>query len=224
MLAIECSHRSVSVACSDGHHVTERCLDAWQKTAESMVPLAGRVLDEAGLKASELDAVAVSAGPGSFTALRIGMATAKGLAFGVNVPLLPVSTMEALAVCAARYTGQSCVVPLIPARKDEYYYTLWQKECREEWDEFRDISYAPVGAIAASVCAQRRDCVVTCREPDAVRHVLLQSGMNVVPADFFTASALLPLALADLAAGRVRELADIVPAYHQVFRPRDAGL
>ncbi|MBF0585914.1 tRNA (adenosine(37)-N6)-threonylcarbamoyltransferase complex dimerization subunit type 1 TsaB [Prosthecochloris sp. N3] len=223
ILAIECSHQLIGAAVGDGEHAVGKTVDAWQKTAESMVPLIDAVLEEAGVGLRDVDALAVSAGPGSFTALRIGMATAKGIAFGAGVPLLPVSTIEALAVSAAEATGRNCVVPLIPARKGEYYYTVWSFSGARDWAALRDVAYAGVPGLEAVLRGCDEDCLVTARSIAPLKALGDVSGRRIVQADFFSAKDLIPLALRDLEAVGPGDLESVVPAYHQQFRPYARG-
>ena len=90
------------------------------------------VLQERGLRAADLDAVCVSAGPGSYTGLRVGVSTAKGICFAAGVPLLSVGTLE-LLVHQARAEGllpEGCryVIPMIDARRMEVYTAVFTPE------------------------------------------------------------------------------------------------
>jgi tRNA threonylcarbamoyladenosine biosynthesis protein TsaB len=89
--------------------------------SETLMPLVARVLERAGLAPRELDAVAVGAGPGSFTGLRIGMATAKGIAFAAGIPLWAVSSLAALALGAVRRGATGVILPVLDARRGELY-------------------------------------------------------------------------------------------------------
>ena len=94
--------------------------------AEILLPLIGMVLAKAGVLLPEISAFAVSIGPGSFTGLRIGLSTVKGLAYGWEVPVVGVPTLLAVA---ARVTGwDGLVCPLLDARKKEVYAALFRKE------------------------------------------------------------------------------------------------
>ena len=90
--------------------------------SEKLLTLVRDVLDRAAITPAQLDAIAVSIGPGSFTGLRIGLSTAKGLSFALGKPLVPVPTFEAIAVAAHQKSGTSqAVAVLIDAKKDEWY-------------------------------------------------------------------------------------------------------
>lgn len=90
---------------------------------------ADALLKENGLKASDLDAVAVSMGPGSYTGLRIGVSLAKGICFGAGKPLIAVGTLEALANAVARGRGEEGLYcPMIDARRMEVYTAVFDRE------------------------------------------------------------------------------------------------
>ena len=97
ILLIETSTSVLSVALAvDGTVVAERICREPRMQASLTAPLVKEVLDEAGLKAPDCDAIAVSSGPGSYTGLRVGVSTAKGLAFGAGKPLIAVGTLDVL--------------------------------------------------------------------------------------------------------------------------------
>jgi tRNA threonylcarbamoyladenosine biosynthesis protein TsaB len=82
----------------------------------------------------KLDAVAVSSGPGSYTGLRIGLSTAKGLCYGGNIPLIAIPTLQAMSVCFALQHGISAedlLCPMIDARRMEVYTALYDREAKQ---------------------------------------------------------------------------------------------
>lgn len=95
------------------------------KHAELLAPFVGRAMEEVKRKEWNVDAVAVSIGPGSYTGLRIGLSLAKGLAFSLGVPLIGVSTLKILAVKAMfrnfNFTGEEVLAPMIDARRMEVF-------------------------------------------------------------------------------------------------------
>lgn len=95
------------------------------KHAELLAPFVERAMEEVKRKEWNVDAVAVSIGPGSYTGLRIGLSLAKGLAFSLGVPLIGVSTLKILAVKAMfrnfSFTGEEVLAPMIDARRMEVF-------------------------------------------------------------------------------------------------------
>ncbi len=87
-------------------------------------------LKEASLSFSELSAIAVSKGPGSYTGLRIGVSAAKGLCFSLDLPLLSISTLESMAY-QARWNGEGVVVPVLDARRMEVYSQVFDSNYNE---------------------------------------------------------------------------------------------
>lgn len=133
ILLLETSTATLSVALSvDGVVVQERICTEPRQQASLAAPLVKKVLDAAGLSVADCHAVCVSKGPGSYTGLRVGVSTAKGLCFGAGIPLLSVGTLDAL-VCQARLEGlltADCryVVPMIDARRMEVYTALFRPD------------------------------------------------------------------------------------------------
>lgn len=136
ILAIDTSTRTASVAVLGGAREVE--IDhAVGSHSDDLVALIDRALRDAGLTLAALDAVAVGAGPGSFTGLRIAMATAKGLCFAAGLPLWPVSSLAALALDAAdtlaaadppEDAAGALFVPVLDARRAEVFTGIYRSE------------------------------------------------------------------------------------------------
>ncbi len=125
ILALETATRVLGVALLEGPRVVaELCVEGPQLHSERLLPVLHHVLTEAGCGLDDLDALAVSAGPGSFTGLRIGIATVQGLVLGTACPVLPVSTLGALRLAARGATGPVAVV--LDARRGELYAGVWE--------------------------------------------------------------------------------------------------
>ena len=119
LLALDAALDGCSVAVLvDGVVLAERADDRPRAQAEVLLPLAAAALDAAGLGWADLDAVAVTIGPGSFTGVRIGLAAARGLGLALGVPVLGVTTLAALACGLAR--DEACLA-VIDARRGEVY-------------------------------------------------------------------------------------------------------
>ena len=129
ILLIETSTSVLSVALAvDGTVACERVCEEPRKQASLTAPLVKEVLDEAGLSARELDAVCVSSGPGSYTGLRVGVSTAKGVAFGAGIPLLSVGTLDILVSGVSGEGAPQFIVPMIDARRMEVYTAVYSSE------------------------------------------------------------------------------------------------
>ncbi len=127
ILAIETATPRGSVALvSGGAVLAVRRLPAGMQASATILSAVTGILAEAGCLPEEVASVAVSAGPGSFTGLRVGMAAAKGLCFGWGVPIVPVPTLHALA---SRFRGMDAAVcPVLDARKKEVYAALFRPD------------------------------------------------------------------------------------------------
>lgn len=88
-----------------------------------------QILENAGVGFEDLQAVAVASGPGSFTGLRIGMATAKGIAQVRRIPIVGINTLDALAQSGAGFSG--LIAPVLDARKNEVYTALYRNDAGE---------------------------------------------------------------------------------------------
>lgn len=124
ILATDTSTAINTVAvCRDGAPLAEIIVQAGRRHAERLMALTSMALEEAGLGLHEVDALAVSIGPGSFTGLRIGVSAWKGLAFGARKPLIAVPTLDAMARLANVADGWVC--PLTDARMKEVYAAVY---------------------------------------------------------------------------------------------------
>jgi tRNA threonylcarbamoyladenosine biosynthesis protein TsaB len=130
ILAIESATPCGSVALvSDLRVLGEMMLPREKQVSETFLAVIDRLLAESGRGADEVSHVAVSAGPGSFTGLRVGMAAAKGFCFGWGLPIVPVPTLHALA---SRFPADEALVcPVLDAKKKEVYAGIYRWEGRE---------------------------------------------------------------------------------------------
>ena len=127
VLGIETSTRQGGVAIvGEDHVLCETVLNVEVTHSERLLPAVDRALDEARITLDGLGGIAVSIGPGSFTGLRIGLSTAKGLAYATGLPLVGVPTLEAMAWALPAARWQVC--PVLDARKQEVYAALFRHE------------------------------------------------------------------------------------------------
>ena len=127
ILAFETSAKAASVALLENGKLLG---EAYQNTglthSQTLMVMAEDTLNQCGKTAAEVEAVAVAAGPGSFTGVRIGVAAAKGFAWGKELPCYGVSTLEAMAESLGVYEGLVC--PCMDARRSQVYNALFRME------------------------------------------------------------------------------------------------
>lgn len=121
LLAFETATEACSVALWLDGEVLERFEVAPRRHAELSLPWAEALLAEAGVARAQLDAIAIGRGPGAFTGVRLAIAIGQGIAFALDRPMLPVSTLAALAYPAARDAEGAGVLAAIDARMGEVY-------------------------------------------------------------------------------------------------------
>jgi tRNA threonylcarbamoyladenosine biosynthesis protein TsaB len=124
LLAFETSTEACSVALWLDGAVHERFELAPRRHAELALPWAEQLLAQAGVAKTRLDAIAIGRGPGAFTGVRLGVAIAQGIALALDRPVVPVSTLAALALPAA---GER-ILAAIDARMGEVYFAAFQRE------------------------------------------------------------------------------------------------
>lgn len=125
ILSVDASAVTASCALTKGEEViSQEFVNAGLTHSETLLPMIKKVMGEH--KYSQLEAIAVTAGPGSFTGIRIGVATVKGLAFNDDVPCIPVSTLEAIAY---NFTDENAVIcAVMDARRMQFYNALFKVE------------------------------------------------------------------------------------------------
>jgi tRNA threonylcarbamoyladenosine biosynthesis protein TsaB len=126
LLAIETSTESCSVALVHGEEVIARSELAPRRHAELALPMADALLAEAGLGRHALDAIAVGRGPGAFTGVRLGVALAQGMALALDRPVVPVSSLAALALEAGG--DEAAILAVIDARMGEIYAACYRHD------------------------------------------------------------------------------------------------
>lgn len=125
ILAIDSSGQTASVAVwEDDLTLAEFSIHAKKTHSQTLLPMLEAVREKIELDMETIDAIAVTSGPGSFTGLRIGSATAKGFGFALNKPIVPVPTLEGLAYNL--YGTDRIVCPLMDARRSQTYTGLYK--------------------------------------------------------------------------------------------------
>lgn len=140
ILGLDTSGQTASVACfSNGVLLGEYTLNHKMTHSQTIMPMIEELCKRAEISLSFIDYIAVAAGPGSFTGLRIGAATAKGLALGLAIPIVPVPTLDALAYNV--FDTKSIICPIMDARRQQVYTAFY------EWKEGRQRKLTEYTAI-----------------------------------------------------------------------------
>ncbi|MEJ2141601.1 MAG: tRNA (adenosine(37)-N6)-threonylcarbamoyltransferase complex dimerization subunit type 1 TsaB [Gammaproteobacteria bacterium] len=126
ILAIDASTESCSAALLINEQVYERSEVIPRKHTELILPMVDEVLAEGGLSLNQLDALAFNRGPGSFTGVRVSTSVTQGLAFAIDLPVIPVSGLAAVAQGAWRNTRQENFLVVLDARMKEVYWACYQ--------------------------------------------------------------------------------------------------
>lgn len=126
ILAIETSSELASVALLRGETVISRVSSGVRTHSQSVLPMIQELLAEAGIALKDCDAVAFGSGPGSFTGVRTACGIAQGLAFGGNLPVVPVVTLDAMALACHQQHGAAEVLAVLDARMGEVYWAQYR--------------------------------------------------------------------------------------------------
>ena len=129
ILAFDTSSNYCSAALLVDGEILSQSILAEQRHSELLLPILQELLAKNGLALVQLDGIAFGAGPGSFTGLRIACGVAQGLAFGSNLPVIGISTLEALA----QQTGGNSVITAIDAHLGEIYHAAYTKSS-DSWE------------------------------------------------------------------------------------------
>ncbi len=214
VLAVETSTLSGGAALLDDERVVgEYILDVRITHSERLMAAIDQLLSDAGWTARDLEGLAVTVGPGSFTGLRVGLSTVKGLALALAIPVAAVPTLDAMAAMLPYAALPVC--PVLDARKREVYASLYRWDglgMRRQWDYL---------AIAPDDLARRLD------EPvivvgDGAESISSPFARRVEPPRRGPAPAVVgALGHSRLAIGDTVAVAELVPIY---LRPSEAEL
>lgn len=219
VLAIETSTEIASVAVMiDGRVTAERASEARARHGETLLPLLAEALAESGIAKADVDLVAVGLGPGSFTGTRVGVAIAKGLALGLDRPLVGVVSLLAMS----RDVPGRWLAPAIDAYKGEVYVALFEREGNalvERVAPFHDLPERAAARIRAAHAGELVSFGTAIARHPAFSEAL--GAMLVDSHDVPTASAVAREGLARFVAHGPDDRASLEPAY---VRDSDATL
>jgi tRNA threonylcarbamoyladenosine biosynthesis protein TsaB len=149
ILALDTATEACSAALLTDDGVFAQFKEVGRGHAEVILDMVNAVLIEAGVAASDVDAIAAGVGPGSFTGVRISVSVAQGLAFGAGVPVVPVTTLEALAMQAMR-GGARHALACLDARMGEVYWGLFSVDARRGLVAHGRLAVGPASSVTVS--------------------------------------------------------------------------
>ena len=130
ILGIDCSSKTASAAIiKDGVLICEEFINSGLTHSQTLLPIIEECITKSKIDKNEIDLIAVSNGPGSFTGIRIGISVVKGIAFTNNIPCCTVSTLEALSVNVKSFTGK--IYSVLDARCSQVYFAEFKCENNE---------------------------------------------------------------------------------------------
>ena len=150
LLALDTATEACSVALLRGGEKAHLEQFAQREHTKHILPMVDEILAQAGIKLYQVDALVFGRGPGSFTGVRIGAGIAQGLAFGANLPVIPMSNLAAMAQAAYVQYQSENVLTAIDARMNEVYFAQWK--ARSDFGTF--LAWQPI--IAEQVCSASR--------------------------------------------------------------------
>lgn len=131
ILNIDTAVQNASVCLADGENILVTLINPSEKNSAAWLhPAIADALEQGGIGPNQLGAVAVSAGPGSYTGLRVGMAAAKGLCYALSLPLIAVNTLQMMAA-AIEAPSTELLCPMIDARRNEVFTALFNASLNE---------------------------------------------------------------------------------------------
>lgn len=215
LLFLETSTKLCSVALSHGEELlaSRQSLEDGYTHAENLHQFIHECLIEANLSPKQLDAIVVSKGPGSYTGLRIGVSAAKGLAYGLDLPIIALESLEIIAAtCKASHPDFDIYIPMIDARRMEVYAASYDQNMSrlnpiqaivvdtDEFDKYPSQRVAYFG-----------DGAEKCKE------ILNAKGWKFIPGIQADAKFMLPAALLKYKSGEFENTAYFEPFYLKEF-------
>lgn len=182
VLALDCASKTCSVAVAKGGKVLCSIdTDTMKTHSLTLLPSVKYALELSGLNMDDVEAVAVTSGPGSFTGLKIGVTTAKGLAFPKDLPCAAVSSMSALAYGCTGFDGIICTS--FDARRNMLYnamFRVWggrvERLCEDRQSSAEEVATEVVSTASALGCK----VMLVGDGSDALASFLEESGLSVV--------------------------------------------
>lgn len=179
-----------------------------------LMDLIDSLLNRCNLSIDDIDAFAVSEGPGSFTGLRIGMATIKGLAFGLNKPCVSISTLDVLAYNLIHFNG--LIAPIMDALRGNVYSNIY-KNVNENLEAISEGACISIEELIETLKEKNEDVIFLgdglTKHKAILKEQLPKAKFATLNSNYPKASSLGELALKKLATGEIEDLNNITPVY-----------
>lgn len=213
ILAIETSSETASAALIHGANTFQCHTDGVMNHSQSILPMVQKLLHQAGIALSDCDALAFGSGPGSFTGVRTACGVVQGLAFGADLPVIPIVTLLALAQSCMESSGATNVLTALDARMGEVYWAQYRYDpTTGSWHTV----IAPTLSAPALVVPSSAEGLALAGNGFAayagqfvLAAAMLEQAHNTVPA----ADAVARLAQAEFSAGRTLPALAAQPLY-----------
>ena len=208
LLSLDTSTEFLSLALQVGDKTFTHTQQAGTSASEHILPQIQALLDSANVKLSDLDGIAFGAGPGAFTGVRIACGVAQGLGFGVNIPVVGVNTLLALAEAS----GEDKVIACLDARMGEVYHAAFERKnnvwlemsatqvCKPESSPVLDGAWVGLGSGWAAY-------------GEVLSSIYAQNVTKIMAEITPTAEAILKLATPTFAAGLAKPASEAAPIY-----------
>jgi tRNA threonylcarbamoyladenosine biosynthesis protein TsaB len=215
ILSLETSTDVCSVALHDNKALLgEAVIREPQAHASRLAPLIESVMRDAKISFSDLQAVAIASGPGSYTGLRIGTSTAKGLCLALNIPLIAIGTLEVLAYQGSRINHSGAFLcPMIDARRMEVYCLV----ANANLEIMRPVSATVVDPTTFTELLEQSPVLFFGNGSEKCRAVITHSNAFFMENIYPLASSLGELAMKKFEAGQTEDLVTFKPFYLKEF-------
>ena len=221
VLGLETATQSVGVAIGGPEGIIASFRSTRERRhAEALTPAIEFVCLQAQVDIGDVDVITVDMGPGSFTGLRVGLATAKALAYARHIPMVGICSLDLVAHPAAMMT-QRIILSVIDARRGEVYYAMYQ-QVSGEVRRLIEPRVGPLSDVVEQLRMVGEDCLMVGDGAQRYAHLLQESGVMTVAGHGFrfpNAESLVEIGAAKAMRGELVPESEIQPLY---LRPPDA--
>ena len=225
ILAIDTTGRAVTAALArDDSILGEVFINSTQNHSITLMPMIKQLLDSVSMSASELTHIACASGPGSFTGLRIGAATAKALAYTLNIPIVAVPTLDALAYNI--FDAQSIIAPVMDARRQQVYTALYTRNAKNDnLTRLTDYQALDIIDLLSKLSELNKPVIFLGDGMPVYKDIILKNSFSIkyvfapLPSILQRASSVASLAIKMAAEGKTTDCESFIPFY---LRPSQA--